>query len=97
MSTTPTPTPTPSPVITLPVVNVTALIAEAVRWVVPYLVAAVVALAVKFNTHVDPTILFTWFTGAVGTVLTFIAHFLEAKFPGLSRILGAKRPASLTK
>jgi hypothetical protein len=86
--------PPPAPT---PVVNVQALIAEATRWAVPYIVAFVVALGVKFNTHLDATTVLAYVTGGVGTVLTFVAHWLEAKFPGLTRILGAKRPLSLTK
>lgn len=94
----PTPTPAPSTPTAPPVqVNVSALIAEGVRWAVPYIVAALVAIGIKFHYNVDPTTTITWVTGVLGTVLTFIAHFLEAKVPALSRILGAKRPAKLTK
>jgi hypothetical protein len=93
---TPIPTPTPSPA-PAPAINPKALIAEAVRWAVPYIVAFVIAIGVKVHYHVDPTVAYAYVTGGVGTVLTFVAHWLEAKFPGLNRLLGAKRPVSITK
>ena len=96
MSTTPV-TPAPSPAPAKPIINFSALGAEAIRWAVPYIVAALVAVGIKFNYHVDPTTTITYVTGGLGTGLTFVAHYLEAKFPALSRLLGAKRPASLTK
>ena len=80
-----------------PAIDVAALIAEATRWVVPYIVAFVVAVAAKVNFHWSASDAYTYVTGVVGTALTFVAHWLEAKFPGLNRILVAKRPASLTK
>ena len=86
------PTPAPGPTI-----DVKALIAEATRWVVPFIVAFLVAVAAKVNFHWSTADAYTYVTGIVGTVLTFVAHWLEAKFPGLNRILVAKRPVSLTK
>lgn len=74
-----------------------ALQATVIRYAVPTLVGVAVSLAAKAGFSLSPSQAFGIIAPAVGTVYSAVAHVLEAKFPVLKRILGAEKPASITK
>ena len=71
--------------------------ASAVRYLVPTLVGILVSLAAKAGFSLSATDAYGIVAPAVATAYSALAHYLEVKFPALSRVLGAQKPASMTK
>lgn len=87
------PTPQSSPI----KIDPKAIQATVIRYVVPTLVGVLVSLAAKAGFSLSPAQTFGIVAPAVGTVYSTVAHYLEVKVPALSRLLGATKPATLTK
>lgn len=74
-----------------------AIQATVIRYAVPTLVGLAVSTAAKAGFSIDASQAYGIVAPAVATAYSGLAHFLEAKFPVLNRILGAQKPATLTK
>ena len=72
------------------------LTSEAVRFGVPFVVAALIGYAAKAGLKIAPDVAFTYVSGAVGAGLSALMKLLEAKFSWAKRILLAKKPAALS-
>jgi hypothetical protein len=82
---------------TKPVVDPKALGATVARYVVPAVVGLLVSWAAKVGFTLTSTQAFAYVAPAVATAYSTVLHFAEAKVPALGLLMGAKRPASLTK
>lgn len=80
-----------------PKIDPKAFGATVVRYVVPIIVGLTVSQATKIGFHLDPTQAYAYVAPAVATGYSALAHFLEAKFPILKKVLGADKPVTLTK
>lgn len=95
MTTLPTnPSPTPN---AKPVIDPKALGATVTRYVVPALVGLLVSWGAKAGFTLTTTQAYAYVAPAVATAYSTALHFAEAKVPALGWLLGAKRPATLTK
>ena len=91
------PTNTASPAATKPAVDPRALGATVIRYVVPAIVGVLISLAAKVGFKLTPTQAYAYVAPAVATAYSTAIHFAEAKVPALGILMGAKRPASITK
>jgi hypothetical protein len=82
---------------TTPTIDPKAITAEITRYVIPALVGLLVSVATKVGFNLSPTQAYAIVAPAVATGYSTLAHALEAKYPALRRILGAVKPASITK
>lgn len=79
------------------VIDPKALGATFARYVVPAIVGLLVSWAAKVGFTLTSTQAYAYVAPAVAAVYSTALHFAEAKVPALGLLLGAKRPAKLTK
>lgn len=90
-------TPQTNSPLSAPKIDPKAVSATVIRYVVPALVGLAVSVAAKVGFKLDATQAYAYIAPAVATGYSTLAHVLEAKFPVLNKVLGASKPASLTK